>query len=54
MPRVFVAIGSNIDPEKNVLLGLRLVDAEVGVRSVSSFYQPPLSTGRRIHRSRTV
>ena len=41
MPRVFVAIGSNIDPEKNVLLGLRLVDAEVGVRSVSSFYRTP-------------
>ena len=41
MPRVFVAVGSNVDPEENVVRGLRLVDAEVGVRSVSTCYRTP-------------
>jgi len=41
MPRVFVAVGSNVDPEGNVTRGLRLLDAEVGVRSVSTFYRTP-------------
>ena len=40
-PRVFVSVGSNIDPEANVVRGLRLLDAEVGVRSVSTFYRTP-------------
>jgi 2-amino-4-hydroxy-6-hydroxymethyldihydropteridine diphosphokinase len=41
MPRVFVAVGSNVDPEESVMRGLRLLDAEVGVRSVSTFYRTP-------------
>ena len=41
MPRVFVAVGSNVDPEENVVRGLRLLDAEVSVRSVSTFYRTP-------------
>src|SRR5262249_35540568 len=41
MARGFVGVGSNVDPEENVARGLRLVDAEVGVRSVSTFYRTP-------------
>ena len=41
MPRVFVGVGSNIDPEENVDRALRLLGAELGVRSVSTFYRTP-------------
>lgn len=41
MPRVFIAVGSNVDAEENVIRGLRLLDAEVGGRSVSTFYRTP-------------
>ena len=41
MPRVFVSVGSNVGPEMNVMRGLRLLDAEVGVRRVSTFYRTP-------------
>ena len=38
---MFVAVGSNVDPEENVVRGLRVLDAEVGVRNVSTFYRTP-------------
>jgi len=41
MPRVFVGVGSNVESEENVVRGLRLVDTELGVRGVSSFYRTP-------------
>src|SRR5262245_30320803 len=41
MPRVFVAVGSNVDPEEHVMRGLRRLDADIGVRSVSTFYRTP-------------
>jgi 2-amino-4-hydroxy-6-hydroxymethyldihydropteridine diphosphokinase len=41
MPRVFVSVGSNVDPEENATRARRLLDAEVGVRSVSTFYRTP-------------
>ena len=41
MPRVFVGVGSNVGPEENVARALRLVDAELGVRGVSTFYRTP-------------
>ena len=41
MPRVFVGVGSNLGPEKNVTHGLRLLHAELGVRGVSTFYRTP-------------
>jgi len=41
MPRVFVAVGSNLDPEENVRRALRLLDGEVGILGVSTFYRTP-------------
>jgi len=41
MPRVFVSVGSNVDPEKNVTGALRLLNNEVGIRAVSTFYRTP-------------
>jgi dihydroneopterin aldolase/2-amino-4-hydroxy-6-hydroxymethyldihydropteridine diphosphokinase len=41
MPRVFIAVGSNLDPEENVVRGLQFLDAEVGIRRVSTFYRTP-------------
>jgi len=41
MPRVFVAVGSNVDPEENVMRGVRLLGAEVVFRNVSTFYRTP-------------
>jgi 2-amino-4-hydroxy-6-hydroxymethyldihydropteridine diphosphokinase len=41
MPRVFVGVGSNVDPEDNVVRALRLLDTELGVRGVSTFYRTP-------------
>jgi 2-amino-4-hydroxy-6-hydroxymethyldihydropteridine diphosphokinase len=41
MPRVFVAVGSNVDPEGNATRALRLLDDEVGIRGVSTFYRTP-------------
>jgi len=41
MPRVFVSVGSNIDPEENVTRALRLLDEQLGIRAVSTFYRTP-------------
>jgi 2-amino-4-hydroxy-6-hydroxymethyldihydropteridine diphosphokinase len=41
MPGVFVAVGSNVDPEENVTRALRLLSDEVGIRAVSTFYRTP-------------
>jgi 2-amino-4-hydroxy-6-hydroxymethyldihydropteridine diphosphokinase len=41
MPRVFVGVGSNVDPEENVARGLQLVDAQLGLMAVSTFYRTP-------------
>jgi len=38
---MFVAVGSNVDPEENVVRGLRLLGAEVHLRNVSTFYRTP-------------
>jgi 2-amino-4-hydroxy-6-hydroxymethyldihydropteridine diphosphokinase len=39
--RVFVGVGSNIDPEANVRRALGLLAREVRVRAVSTFYRTP-------------
>ena len=39
--RVFVGVGSSIDPEENVEKGLRLLGAEVELRGISTFYRSP-------------
>jgi 2-amino-4-hydroxy-6-hydroxymethyldihydropteridine diphosphokinase len=41
MTRVFVSVGSNVDPEDNVTRGLRLLDDEIGIRGISTFYRTP-------------
>jgi len=41
MPRVFVAVGSNVEPEENVTRALRLLDGEIGILEVSTFYRTP-------------
>src|SRR5712692_6895027 len=41
MRRVFVAVGSNIEPEANVTGALALLEAAVGVRAISTFYRTP-------------
>ena len=41
MPRVFVGVGSNVDPEENVARALQLLDSELRVRGVSTFYRTP-------------
>jgi 2-amino-4-hydroxy-6-hydroxymethyldihydropteridine diphosphokinase len=41
MPRVFVSVGSNVDPEENVTHALRLLNHEVGIRAISTFYRTP-------------
>jgi len=41
MPRVFVSVGSNIDSEENVARALRLLDAQLGIHEVSTFYRTP-------------
>lgn len=41
MSRVFISVGSNVDPDRSVTSGLRLVADEVGLRSVSTFYRTP-------------
>jgi 7,8-dihydro-6-hydroxymethylpterin-pyrophosphokinase len=43
MPGVFVAMGSNVDAEENEVRAVQLLDAEIGVRSVSTFYPNPRS-----------
>src|SRR3990170_4754101 len=39
MPRAFVAVGSNIDPETNVRRALLLLAREVRLLGISTFYQ---------------
>jgi 2-amino-4-hydroxy-6-hydroxymethyldihydropteridine diphosphokinase len=39
MARAFIAIGSNIDPERNVLAALRLLRRRVRIVAVSTFYR---------------
>ncbi len=41
MPRVFVSVGSNVDPEENVTRALRLLNDEVAIHAVSTFYRTP-------------
>jgi dihydroneopterin aldolase/2-amino-4-hydroxy-6-hydroxymethyldihydropteridine diphosphokinase len=41
MPRVFVAVGSNIDAEANVTRALQLLREQVGIRGASTFYRTP-------------
>ncbi len=41
MPRAFIAIGSNIEPEKNVREGLRRLSRRLRIRAVSTFYRSP-------------
>jgi dihydroneopterin aldolase/2-amino-4-hydroxy-6-hydroxymethyldihydropteridine diphosphokinase len=40
-PRVFVSVGSNVDPEKNITGSLQLLNDDVGIRGVSTFYRTP-------------
>jgi dihydroneopterin aldolase/2-amino-4-hydroxy-6-hydroxymethyldihydropteridine diphosphokinase len=39
MPRVFVAVGSNVAPEGNVTRALRMLEAEIGILGISTFYR---------------
>jgi dihydroneopterin aldolase/2-amino-4-hydroxy-6-hydroxymethyldihydropteridine diphosphokinase len=39
MPRVFVGVGSNIEPEQNVRRALRLLAGKVRIAAISTFYQ---------------
>ena len=41
MPRVFVSMGSNVDPETNVRRAVRMLEVELGVRALSTFYRTP-------------
>ena len=41
VPRVFVGVGSNIAPEENVTRALRLLDGEIGILGISTFYRTP-------------
>ena len=41
MPRVFISVGSNLDPENNVLATLRLLQQHVSVTAVSTLYRTP-------------
>jgi len=41
MPRVFVGVGSNVAPEENVTRALRLLDGEIGILGISTFYRTP-------------
>ena len=41
MPRVFVSVGSNVDPETNVRQAVRLLQRELGIRAISTFYRTP-------------
>ena len=41
MARVFVSVGSNVDPEANVRRAMRLLQRELGIRAVSTFYRTP-------------
>lgn len=39
MPAVYISVGSNIEPEKNIPAALRLLKKEVSITSVSTFYR---------------
>ncbi|MCX6343647.1 MAG: 2-amino-4-hydroxy-6-hydroxymethyldihydropteridine diphosphokinase [Armatimonadetes bacterium] len=41
MARVYVGIGSNIDPERNITAAVKMLKARVRVIAVSTFYQTP-------------
>lgn len=41
MSRVFVGVGSNIEPEKNVRNALRLLSREFPIVGISTFYRTP-------------
>ncbi len=38
MARAFISVGSNIDPEKNMLLALRLLRKRADIRAISTVY----------------
>jgi len=39
MPRVYIAVGSNIDPESNVPTALRMLSEAANIVAVSTFYR---------------
>ena len=41
MPRVFIGVGSNIDPEHNILAALRMLGERVRIVGVSTFFRTP-------------
>jgi 2-amino-4-hydroxy-6-hydroxymethyldihydropteridine diphosphokinase len=45
MPRAFIAIGSNIEPEKNIRTALRRLEQAVNVTGISTFYREPAIDG---------
>ncbi len=49
MKRVFIGVGSNIDPEENIRRAITLIKEKARITGVSSFYltEPLYGTGRR-------
>lgn len=41
MPRAYIGVGSNIDPERNISAALRMLSAAVRIVSISTFYRTP-------------
>jgi len=41
MSRVFIAVGSNIEPEKNIRNALKLLARQFSVAGISTFYRTP-------------
>jgi 2-amino-4-hydroxy-6-hydroxymethyldihydropteridine diphosphokinase len=39
--RVYIAVGANIEPERNITAGLMLLAKQVDIRAVSTFYRTP-------------
>lgn len=45
MAEVYIGVGSNIDPEKNIPAALKLLNERVDIKAVSTFYSsPPLGS----------
>ncbi len=41
MPFVYIAVGSNIEPEENIPKALRMLARQVCITGVSTFYRTP-------------
>lgn len=41
MARAYIGIGSNVDPEKNIRLALRALNAKAAITGISTFYVTP-------------